>query len=269
MPITHQLAGEAGFLIGAVSLLISLITLWPKEGEPSRKAVAICISIVGAALIVNYAYVKFIDKREYAEVPNVESLSYENAQLVLRQNGWTELPDMRQGVLGSDSRVIRQEPEAGLFAARGTQIRLILSNDNFTAPQPEAPNVSADSNTTEPLSLTITDYALTDSFHYEEPDPNLPGSNWIIDFQAGISGTFSYSRELTEQEKENWGHGGKLYDSNGNEIGVEGNYPRFWSGMNGMFAVEFPKNMAPGTYTYELYQVIDGQVVSNRIAFTI
>lgn len=108
-----------------------------------------------------------------------------------------------------------------------------------------------------------------DGYNYEYVNPQDPSDNYIIDFDKGISGTFSYSRELTEEEIENWMHGGMIYDSDGNEVGNSGNYPRFWSNSDGKFAVQFPEGLQRGTYTYELYQYINNQRVSDTVIFTI
>ncbi len=120
------------------------------------------------------------------------------------------------------------------------------------------------------LMIEINSWEFSNNgFYYKYPDPENPDMNIIIDYNPGIFGTFQYSRELTEEELSNWFHGGNLYDIDGNKIGVEGNYPSFWSDPNGMFAVEFPDEMKPGVYTYELYQFIDNQYVSDTISITV
>lgn len=125
-----------------------------------------------------------------------------------------------------------------------------------------------ESNSTEYINIAIDpNVQVHDNYYYEYPDPINPSNNFIVDFGKGISGTYTYSRILTEEERKNWEHGGKLYDSNGNEIGEEGNWPTFWSNTDGKFAVEFPQNLPPGHYTYEIYHIISGQFVSDRITF--
>lgn len=127
------------------------------------------------------------------------------------------------------------------------------------------PDVSSDTMT---LKITINpNIQLHDNFYYEYPDPLDPSRNYIVDFGRGISGTFSYSRALTQEERANWGHGGKLYDENGNEVGEEGNRPTFWSDPDGRFAVEFPENFPAGHYIYEIDHVISNCLISDRIAF--
>ncbi len=120
------------------------------------------------------------------------------------------------------------------------------------------------------LSIIIDEYEIfNDGYYYEEPDKENEGWYWCIDFDKGISGTFHYSRPLTDEELSDWGHGGSLYDANGNEIGEEGNYPHFWSDEKGYFAMQFPENLPSGKYTYVLYQFIGSQYVEAKIEFVI
>lgn len=119
------------------------------------------------------------------------------------------------------------------------------------------------------LSIDVESVEFFYDGYYKYVNPQNPSENYIIDFDTGISGTFSYSRELTAEEIENWMHGGMIYDSDGNEVGYSGNYPLFWSNPDGKFAVQFPKDLQRGTYTYELYQYINNQRVSDTVTFTI
>ena len=144
----------------------------------------------------------------------------------------------------------------------------LSGNDTISELADYAMKIPADTEQSFSLSLNITDWSFGNDFYYEYQIP-LTNDKAIINLKTGLSGTFSYSRELTEHEKQTWMHGGKLYDANGSEVGVEGNYPSFWSNPEGLFAVEFPKDLPHGRYTYELYQFIDGQYVSDTITFTV
>lgn len=120
------------------------------------------------------------------------------------------------------------------------------------------------------MSIKITSYEqCPNGFYYEYPDPDIPNQNIIIDLKKGISGTFKYSRKLTQNEMNNWSNGGHLYDEDRNEIGEEGNYPIFWSNSEGMFAMEFPKDLQPGTYIYELVQSINDKDVIDSIQIVV
>ena len=101
-------------------------------------------------------------------------------------------------------------------------------------------------------------------FYYEMPiDEN---SYSFVDFDMGISGHFSYSRELTEQEYENWDHGGKILDVNGEEVNINAS---FFSTFDGVFVVELPEYMPKGDYVYLLYQFINDEYCEVRILFSV
>lgn len=131
----------------------------------------------------------------------------------------------------------------------------------------DEPNSGNGKNLTSKLEIYIDNWEFfDDGFYYENPDPDDP---WFISYTKGISGNFHYSRDLTEEEKNSWSHGGNLYDENGNEVGSEGNYPSFWSSPNGQFAIEFPKELPQGNYVFNLYQDIDNKNVSASIQFSV
>lgn len=119
--------------------------------------------------------------------------------------------------------------------------------------------------TTSNLAIVIEDYDFfTDGFHYRK----LISENTynVVDFDQGISGHFTYSRELTDIEYENWGHGGKLLNESGQECGFANS---FFSDYEGIFAVELSPNIPSGNYVYVLYQFINYQYCEARISFSI
>ena len=114
------------------------------------------------------------------------------------------------------------------------------------------------------VSIIIKDYEFFENgFYYEDVDEN---SFSIVDFDYGISGHFNYSRELTNQEYENWFHGGKILTENGVECSVNAT---FFSTPDGVFAVELPKDMPKGNYIYVLHQYVNDKYCEARIPFTI
>ena len=124
----------------------------------------------------------------------------------------------------------------------------------------------------EKLTLTITEAGCHESFRKEYPDPENPDVTCVIDFGKGISGTFTYSRELTQEELENWWHGGDLCDADGKCLVWGEDYEDdliLWSDPSGVFAVQLPQNLKAGTYSYVLYQTINGQNVSDSYTFTV
>ena len=143
------------------------------------------------------------------------------------------------------------------------------ASDNTTTPpaitpQPTPNPTPTDIPSTQALSIIVDYYEIfSNGYLYVAPAPD----NWFIDFDAGISGTFHYSRPLTPQELGNWRHGGTLYDANMNEIAEEGNYPSFWSDPNGYYAMQFPRNLGSGTYIYRIHQVINDVFIYTDIVF--
>lgn len=68
----------------------------------------------------------------------------------------------------------------------------------------------------------------------------------------GFFGTFDYSRELTEEEKNNWSSDGNLYDNDGNIIEYDGGAPNFYTDLDGHFAVGLHESTESGKYTFAL-----------------
>ncbi len=121
--------------------------------------------------------------------------------------------------------------------------------------------------TSSGLSFIISDCQyFYDDFYYQIPDSDSFQSYSFVEFKQGISGHFNYSRELTNQEHDNWGHGGKILDKNGIECSVDAS---FYSNSDGIFAVELPENMPKGNYIYILYQFINDEYCEARIPFTV
>ena len=114
------------------------------------------------------------------------------------------------------------------------------------------------------LSLIINDCQyFYDGFYHQIPES---GSSYsFVEYDQGISGHFSYSRELTDIEYEDWGHGGKILDANGNELDIDAS---FYATTDGVFAVELPEDMPSGTYTYLLYLFVHDEYCEARIPFT-
>ena len=133
-----------------------------------------------------------------------------------------------------------------------------ISNHDATAFIQPAPDIS----------ITFTDIQYDDSYYREYYADYCPGVTFVSEQGPGIHGTFTYSRPLTQEERDHWGHTGVLYDSNGNIVGEPGNNPSFWSWYDGNYAVEFPANFQHGTYTYEIIQFIGEQTVTATIQFT-
>lgn len=259
----YLLFTESGTIMTVIGFLTGIIAFFAFKKKTMRTFAVVAL-VATTLLGANYIYFKYIDpveEKEMCVVPDVTEMSYSNAQIVLRSLG------LKENLLSADNAVLdainerlvcMQEPVGGTKVEKGSIIVIAFEKiENNT-------NENAD------LLITINEYSMfDDGYYYEYPDTENPKSTCFIDFKAGIYGTYEYSRALSEAELANWFHGGKLYDADGNEIGVEGNYPSFWANSNGKFAVEFPEGLSAGTYTYELYQYVDGQYVSDSINFTV
>lgn len=267
MNMRYVLFEETAMISTIISLLLGIMTFWDKK-ERLKKIIAGVMLVLTIVIMLNYVNLKYWNSHERCEVPFVEGMKFSHAQTVLRSHGLTENLIGREieEVSQQEAIVSSQYPVNGTKVEKGSRVDLVFKvesgNDIIVIPER--------SNKQEKLSLTIDSWeAFEEGYHYEFPDPENPDRTVVIDFEAGLSGTYKYSRELSDEERENWFHGGKLYDANGNEIGEEGNYPTFWSSPEGLFAIEFPKGLQSGVYTYELYQNIGGQGVSDTIEFEV
>lgn len=118
--------------------------------------------------------------------------------------------------------------------------------------------------TSSGLSLSISDCQyFYDGFYHQIPESDSSYS--FVEYDQGISGHFSYSRELTDVEYEDWGHNGKILDTNGNELDINAS---FYATTDGVFAVELPKDMPSGNYIYILCLYLCDEYCEARIPFT-
>ncbi|MBP3855109.1 MAG: PASTA domain-containing protein [Ruminiclostridium sp.] len=279
---TDTIIAIIGIVLALISLILSII-ISNKETEKgkARRILIGGISISAATILLisclcanKYNYDTFHDN--YIEVPNVEALSCELARNNLTLAGFDsdEIQFVGEGsssINEGDCKVIKQHIEKGTYVEKGTKIVLDCENKGSLgtyqlSEKTETVLNESSATSTGDISIKISEYQFFDideGFHYEEP---YGDGNMIVDFDRGISGHFSYSRELTESELESWRHGGEILDSSGNKI-IED--PTFFSTPSGVFAVEFPKNMPSGNYTYVLYHFINDFYCDARINFTI
>ena len=263
------------FILTIIGLIFAVITFFfTKE----KKWVSCIIGLLAIACLI--LVIQYIRTWDYVKVPDVTNIPYSEARIILRSHGFTEYPlTGNNSVLPLDDNaiVIRQIPIAGSQCKENEVINLFFYEGNVSGEaevidevEPTRGEIVHNMVDQPLLTISIENVSFfNNGYHYEYVNPQNPSETNIIDFDTGILGTFSYSRELTTEEKENWMHGGKIYDSEGNEIGYNGNYPAFWSSPDGKFAVQFPKGLQPGEYVYELYQDINNQQVSDKINFII
>ena len=269
LEVRYYLATEMGLAVSIISLVIALITIFITVKKNNLAARA-CIVIV-VVLFVGLLFVNKSDMKNYINVPFVEGKSVELAKYDLINAGFTDenilLLNYNATILDSTAKIKKQRILEGTIVAKGTQIRLECESDTYFGTYGENTEITGVENSpsTDDLSIIIEDYELfTDGFYYKMPIDEDYYS--YVDFDKGISGHFSYSRELTEQEYKNWGHGGKILYANGNETDLDAT---FFSTSDGVFAVQLPEYMPKGDYLYLLYQFINDKYYEARIFFTV
>ena len=211
------------------------------------------------------------------DVPRVEGLGTGDAKLALILSG-IEADEIHTvgsasvPISDNNTKVNHQDPVGPKRKTNG-KINIMLycvpydktletendsTEDKTEASTPPYMNSAGD------LSLIIDDYQLFyDGFYHQMPES---GSSYsFVEYDQGISGHFSYSRELTDIEYKDWGHGGKILDANGTELDINAS---FYATTDGVFAVELPKDMPSGTYTYLLYLFVHDEYCEARIPFT-
>lgn len=127
--------------------------------------------------------------------------------------------------------------------------------------------------TPETLTISIDSFQLLDSL--DRTYLRTDGATGLLQWEnACLFGTFSWSRELTETEMSYY-HSGCLYDASGAEVdgcsmfaGTEVTDAQTGTTRE-IFGVEFPENLAAGTYTYELSISAAEESVTATCTFTI
>ena len=274
---------ETTLIMGIVSMLIPIVTGILKSDK--QKILMIAVSVVlSIAFITNHS-----NMENYTMIPhNLVGSTYKEVTDELgKANLKCNLPT--GGTTAIDTQIVTgMEENEGEIVLKNTTIHLYFETPDMnsaTEPtdsssgavssepansMPEVPAAESTSSTADSTNVTKLDISIDtaqvfeNGYHYEFPDPENAERTVLIDFTRGLSGTFHYSRALSADEFASMGHGGKLYDENMNEISGG----QYWSDTEGHFAMQFPEGLAPGTYVYELYQVIGDQFINSRVRFT-
>ena len=286
LSVLYELSREFGLIVSVFSFLFAiLIWIIPTDKAITKKKKGFIAGVCVLTLIL--LGVNYFKMQEYVKVPCVEGLEYSIAENQLKNVGLTPKAITTQ-ILKRTDYVEKQNVKQDEIVKKGDIIVLSIREEGFfnnslelptnsqkqeeTSSKNETPTIEQNSKVEETLGLSIIvdEYEFFyDGYHYEQLDEENEGYYWSIDFDKGIAGKFHYSRPLTDEELRNWGHGGELYDSSGNKVGEENNYPHFWSDPTGHFAMQFPKDLEPGKYTYVFYNVIGLEYVETKIEFTI
>lgn len=130
------------------------------------------------------------------------------------------------------------------------------------APPTPEPVVSPSENEKNELTLKIDTFQNLDSIYREYE--TVHGHTGVLKYDSEcLFGTFTWSRELTEEEIAGGMHSSTLYDVNGSTIQL----PETFNLYSGMFAAKLPEDFASGTYTYEINWYIDGKEISDTHTF--
>ena len=285
----YTVSKEITLIMAAIAVIAPIMHEVLNHNTRKKNYSVIVISfILCVVLIVNHSYME-----TYTMIPeNIVNSTYKETTKALEEAnlGWN-LP--ATGTTVSDAQIITDmDEQEGTIVPKHTTVHL-----HYDVANPEEPGTVDDANgaldatassvpassstgnegqetaSNDVNSTVATEVGITidsatvfqDGFHYEFPDPENAERTVLIDFNKGLSGTFHYSRALSAEEIASIGHGGSLYDENMNEIsgGI------YWSDTDGHFAMQFPEELASGTYIYELYQVIGDQFISSRVKFSL
>ena len=285
----YTVSKEITLIMAAIAVIAPIMHEGLNHNTRKKNYSVIVISfILCVVLIVNHSYME-----TYTMIPeNIVNSTYKETTKALEEAnlGWN-LP--ATGTTVSDAQIITDmDEQEGTIVPKHTTVHL-----HYDVANPEEPGTVDDANgasdatassvpassstgnegqetaSNDVNSTVATEVGITidsatvfqDGFHYEFPDPENAERTVLIDFNKGLSGTFHYSRALSAEEIASIGHGGSLYDENMNEIsgGI------YWSDTDGHFAMQFPEELASGTYIYELYQVIGDQFISSRVKFSL
>lgn len=276
--IRFNLANEIGLIVSIIGVVLAMIALPILDKRANRSACrAICSisAIIVVALLAN----RFDINANYINVPEVKGLSTQIAGYALSNAGIVAtdihlVGDNGISVSENNSKVIDQNI-CGITKLKNRGLAIVLTCVPYDT-QIKTPDISENPNppvifekpqtgsTSDDLTLIIDDcQAFFNGFYHEIQETESSYS--YIKFDQGISGHFSYSRELTDSEYAKWTHGGKILDQYGNEVNINAS---FYATMDGIFAVEIPKNMPGGNYIYLLYVFINDEYCEVRIPFT-
>lgn len=285
LEIRFLLASQAGFVLSVFSIFLACIALFVAV-QKGNKSLRVLIAVVFLLLTATVTVNMFDIQNNYTDIPEVVGMNPENAKLRLSMayiNAQKIRITFQNGAESSDNAVVESQSLKGKQKIKKDDIYIELkckpnentvelSEYNTIIPKIQGTITSNGNTSSVPqnntpsneLSIIIEDCDFfNDGFHYEMPADDV---TYIVDFEKGISGHFSYSRELMEQEYENWSHGGEILNPNGEVCNIKAS---FFSTVDGVFAVELPPYMAKGNYICLLYQYINDKYYEARFPFRI
>ncbi len=133
----------------------------------------------------------------------------------------------------------------------------------INAPTSEPTNIPTDGHNAQERTMRILRIETVENLHYDFPDPGNNSLTCSIDFPLAVFGEYSFSWDLSEQEKKSLRNSGRLFRDNGEEVADI----NFWATSDGVFAAGIPKDLLPGPYSYKLILSINDVEYSDTISF--
>lgn len=268
LEMRYLLDESLSIILAVMSIALSLVALAPfVKSEKKQKHVGLYLFIMAAFGTTILLLVNHNEMKNYCSVPGVTDITYQMAVYELNQFELKAEGQSGYTPLSLDTYVVEQIPQRNTIVEKGATVFLKVTkteggeesvDEEFIAPNSILDDTQPD------LSIVIDSFSLFDTgFYYSEPNEEQ-NTYWVIDFDKGLSGSFHYSRALTDREKNNWFHGGTLYYLRGEDridVYTLGYNVSIWSDDDGLFAIRFPDNLPPGDYVFVLHQVIDGSLI--------
>lgn len=262
-------AFDITFIGAVIALIACFIPLWlgPNKSTLSNllKAIAAIIAVIIILIILKFYYGFESDIFNFESQKPVESFDEEPG------TGYTEASNKGET---KDPEKDKTDPYNSSDVS-GEEQTESSDTDKSVTEKPDSTVDDLDTNNTnvsqsEEIKVKITSFDQFDfSSNNEKALPDYVKDNLGFGITKGIFGTFDYSRELTEEEKNNWSFSGNLYDKAGNIIENDGIAPTFYTDLDGHFAVGLQESTEPGKYTYELILYIGIYSVTEYIDFSI
>ena len=276
--ISPQFIDTLKIILEIIAGLSAIVTVIPFFSKRKNAGGSIIRKISVTVLILSVISVVIL-MASVVQIPHIEHSSWDVVTMDLINKGLEYDIENRDAFDENNKDLFKytlSDPsESHQYTLKGTQISLKVTGRDVSnqqavhIPEPEIKAMiqaeKQDSN--DSLAIKIDNYELSSGYHYEYPDPDDASMTNYIDYGPGLHGTFSYSRPLDETEIKNFEFTGFLYDQAGNVVDSPDIHPHFWVLADGLFAVEFPEYMKPGTYTYVLTIKTDNGWVSDKVTF--
>ena len=248
-------AFDVMFIGAVIALVACFLPLWLGDGKITKenlfKAKVIIVVILALLIIMKFYFGYESDILGFWQHKPIE----ESSQTEATKQDESEEPESGQTEELKQDELV--EPEEGTTEP-------IDSSDESTEQSESKESNETINNELGKLSVSITSIEYFD-INSNEADsvPDYVKENIGFGITRGYYGTYKYSHDLTEAEKENWSHGCELYDINQNVVEYDGTAPTFYVDKDGYFAVGLNNSIKPGSYTFGLKLTIGMYEISD------